>query len=389
VLDYEGTLYYVSTSEVTTIAEEVQAFEFAVNGDAVAYIDEEGTLQLYTVSDKKKTKVDSDLEINYMAISPDGKALIYVEGDRDDYDLYYYYKGKKEKLEGSMYPIAVSNSASYIYAYSEDNDALYLLDTKGNKSKLGADMSGSFVLNKDHSELIFTADGKNYITVKGGEKVKIGSSYGMYPLMVSGSASTYRYDQYVVITCGLSTFKGSILYNTDGDVYKLNKNLETDRIVGSASGRININNKTLFYLKNNNLYKISMEEDAESVKLAEDVTSFCVTSDGNIVYYITEDSELRYIKGNKDSKKIADDVYTMSISGKDVLFFLTDYAKNSGTLYYSKTCSEKKRIADDVAEINVTTTGVFYYEDDGDDLYNVYSSNGNEKFEKILENIGY
>jgi hypothetical protein len=89
-------------------------------------------------------------------------------------------------------------------------------------------------------------------------------------------------------------------------------------------------NKTLFYLKNDNLYKINgAKEDAEAEKLASDVEDYEVLPDGKTVFYINDDDELMVQKGTGKASKITDDVKDNSF----ILFQGKIYYISDDTLY--------------------------------------------------------
>ncbi|MBE3141579.1 MAG: zinc ribbon domain-containing protein, partial [Thermoplasmata archaeon] len=232
VLSSDDTLYYITSSTVQSIADEVGYFALSSQGDAVAYIDSDATLYIYSADDSKKTKVEDEVEDSYVVISPDGKTVAYLIDD-DESKLYVYTNGKSTLVGKELAAIAVSNSGKYIYSYREENEALYVSELGGDKNKLAADVDTDyFILNKDHTEIIFTADSKSYISIKGGDKEKIGSSSSLTPLFPAKTLYVYRL--YCVYSCPVSELLDNVFedYYNDNlyNLYYINNEYESDKL---------------------------------------------------------------------------------------------------------------------------------------------------------------
>jgi hypothetical protein len=323
-----------------------------------------------------------------MAISPDGKSLAYtVEDDEYEIELFVWSSGKATCLGKDFEPVAVSNGAKYIYFISEEK-SLYVASADKEKSKLCGDVTGVRLFNRDCSEIIFTSEDKTYISINGAEKVSLGKADFSYPLLP-------RY----AVTSGGNTKVGSIIYkdsllgqayyarSSDGfDIVTLNKKCEVEKLFSDVNANLADDEKTITYMKGDSVYKGKLNKANDAQKIVEDeVVSFIATSDGKAFYYITEDDELMYKKGNADPKKISDDVRRMSISGDDVLFFLADYSSDSGTLFASSNGKEKVKIADDVMSVTSNAKAIIYYANDEDNTCDVFASDGGTKFVEIAK----
>ena len=149
--------------------------------------------------------------------------------------------------------------------------------------------------------------------------------------------------------------------------------------------------KNLAYIKNNKLYKIEDGKYKNPYWVADNVIYFAMTSDGEAFYYLDEEGTLWYKKGRKEEKKIADGIHEreLYITHDDYILFLTDYSKESGTLYSCYQGKEKKRIADDVSAVSINykfaTYKTNYDYDRG--IYDLYGANKGDDFSLILENI--
>lgn len=389
-LSSNKTLYYVTTSEVLKIAEDVRHCIFSALGDGVAYIDAGYNLQLYTYSDKQSLLVAKNITKFYIAISPDAKAVTYV----DPRNELFVYKGGQSTLVGKdLKSVAVSNSGKYVYSYSRDNNSLYVSSIGKEKSKIAGDISGdTYLLNRDHSEIIFYSDDSSYISINGKEKQKLSSDY-ILPLVPQKTSIlgenlsdvyTRSYPQsslldniFVEDNYALITFNNKFESNKVMSVYDATENSQLDK-----------KGDTIFFIAASILYKKPIDSSEESILIANDVDRFVISSDGNYVYYINDDDELWCKKGNSDSRKISDDVDNFIITDKDVLLFLTDYKNNSGMLYSCSNGKEKNKISDDAYYIQATTTAAYYFSNHSSPAmtYDIYASFGNAKFSLIVEN---
>lgn len=120
------SLYYVTADEVKLIAENVTLYHIAASGKAVAYVDADNNLNLYRAATGETEKLAENAE-GYLAISPDGETVLYdVFHDDGYYELYMYHGGSTSLVEENLFTLAVSDKASYIYAYDAEG-TLYVL----------------------------------------------------------------------------------------------------------------------------------------------------------------------------------------------------------------------------------------------------------------------
>jgi len=373
MLTDEGELYYI-TDKVVKVAEEVYAYVLSDSGNAIVYLDEDDTLSLYR--NGKSEKVADDIIYSDFVISPNGDSVGY----RGEDDIYYVYSNKKNTEMGEdIQIIAVADAAKYIYIMDKTSSDLYLINLKKEKTKLGANIDASYLgLNKDYSQILFSTDGKTYISEKGKEKVKLGNGH-MLPAL-----KHYRYSNGYAFN--VSNLLNNFFVSAQMDVSYINSKGESTSISTGVSGLdFSKDNKNAFFTSGGSLYKKSSKENAEKEKLANDVKQFYISSNGDSVYYINDDSELWYKKGSSDAKKISDDVRSMYITSKDVVLFLTDYS-TSGILYSCTNGKTKNKVADDVFSVRTTYSAAYYTVENGT-AYDLYVSNGSAKFTKILEDV--
>ncbi len=394
--DDEDTISVIKNGKVTKVGENINPIAFADTGAAFVFTNEDGDLMLYTVSSGKSEKIEGEIKSSRVAMSPDGKSVLYTKTDEnDDGDevtaLYLYTGGKSSKIaKDGVYPVTLSNGAKQIYAYDVESESLVLYNAKGEKvGKIGSSASKSFIVNQDHTDIIFSDGEKTYISVKGDEKKKIASSSDVTPVLPDGVTVTYSRSYGAVYVYGVSNFKNIIIscYDSDSEtdaLYYLNSKYELENKIGDTSRAVTADGATVYYKKSGNLYSKNIKKaDAEQVKIASNTKgNFVISSDGKTVYYISEDDELHSYKGGKDNK-IADDVDKVYISGKDNVFFLSD----DGVYYVSG--SSKKAVATEALGMTVDPTGAVYVLKGDKDAYDVLYSNGSTSFKEILKGLSY
>ena len=385
----EDELYLISGDKMAKIAEDVDSYAFSADGSAIAYVNNDIALMLYSVSGGKATKIADDVE-DELAISPDGKSLLYtIENDDYDIELFLYDSGKSASLGKELSPVAVSNGAKYSYFVNED-DSFYVCQKGKEKVKLAENVQRGAMINKDGTEIIFfTDDGKSYVSVKGEEKMRLSNSEIMYELK---PYHTSRFCGGGNGSVAYAVNSGSLLNNTyvsnGGDVIKVNGKGESDRVLSDVEIELSDNGKTITYLKDDSIFRGKLSKPSEAKKIIEEDADYLVTSDSNSFYYLTDDFELIFKKGNSNPKKISDDVFTSSaaVNRDGTLFFIEDYSSSTGgTLYYTSGGKEKVKIADDVVSVRANANAVYYNTVIDSDTVSVFASDGGTKFTKVAD----
>ncbi len=333
----------------------------AFSGNFIAYVDADGSLGVYNIKNGKKSRIADDVDAaSSIVMSPDGKYVAYVVTDKNGDDDLYVYNGKKSvEIDDALVAVAISNKGKYIYCYNTDKDGLYVYDMKGESTKLSVGVGGTFVFNRDNTEMIFTAsDGDCYISVKGGDKQKLGTGMLMPILPVFSQTQTsyleYSGRIFTAATYGVDTLSEMFCYNTSaGTVVYLEDDMETERVASSVtygSTSISSDGKTLYYMRDDVLYRVKESDIDESVEIAEDVETFAMSRDGKFAYYIDSDDALWYVKGTKKPKQVADKVVSVTVTHDGYALFVGEYSysSNSGVLYACKNGGKKTQVLDDV-----------------------------------------
>lgn len=393
----EGELYFINKSGISKVADSVKSFVLSQAGQGIVYIDEDDFLFLYSIKDKKSVKIEEDVATKGMCISPDGKTVLYTildEGEEGESSVdLYLYKGKKsDKLGSNLVPIAVSNSAKYVYSYNNENDSLYVSSGTGERTKLAADIGAQFLFNKDNTQIGFTADGKAYVSVKGGDKVKVSNS-SLSPVLPLATGETLRSNGLgTSISIAVNDLLEMVYMDISGDLYYIDKKGESDKITGNVfSVNMSADGKTLYYLKTSGtLFKTEVKDYSEPLELAEDVARFVITPDGQYAYYIDDSDSLWAKKGKKDAVRIADEVSDLVATSKNTVLFISDYSNNSGILYSSKNGKGKKQINDDAYRILTGKSCAYYYANYSAEnkTCDIFVSSGNDSFSEVIKEAG-
>ena len=417
--DYPGdsgeTLWFCTTSGSYKVAEDVIAYRLADSGNGLVYLtdhnDRGRTAILYlfdTTAGKQVTITEEAMNggnsgmLGMICISPNGKSISYISDyDYDDGEFTGYIKldGKNpERLGKNIFAVAISDGGRHLYYVKTDEKGMsYSLYVKSgrNDNRLISDISGTVspMLNIDYSQIIFNDTGKSYISVGGGEKVRIGGTSVLGFVLPRGAQTGGNSDFTTVY--GVRDFANNVIRNENGLAYMDNK-YETARISGTSDHAqrafISDDGKTLLYINNNGRLSVidPRMQGAERTELARDVYQFIATNNCKTIYYINDDGELWCIKGSAAATKISEDIYreylVMPYGGNSV-FFLFDYSTkgNCGELYISNNGGKKIKIpgGDDVARVWVTPASVFFRTIDN----TVYRSGGDERFVLFAEDV--
>ena len=385
----EDELYVARNGKIELLAEEVESFELSEDGSTVACVDQEEELYLYDTKSLEGTSIAEEAAI--ATLSPDGKTLVYTcEEGSDEEIIMYYYDGKKsEELGENLVALSVSNGGKYIYAYNVDKDTVVAMNTKGDSLKIGSsmEMDYTFYVNSDHSQFLYCADGKWYVSVKGGEKIKLSSKIEeLFP--VQPHVGPISHGSFGVENARVKDLSGRF-YMGDDTLYFLNSDWELEEVADDVEiATISTDGKTVYYLDYSaNLCKVTAGKLDEPIEIADDVYNYRMISDGSAVYYLDNDDSLFYCKGTKDAAHLADDVYNFYITHDDICFFIEDFNKNAGDLYMSKNGGKKEMVFTDCYRVFITSTVTYAATDYDSDtyLYTMYVSSKGDNFDLMVE----
>ncbi len=397
VLDYDGVLYLIADAKEVEIAEDVSSYAISDDGSYIAYIvedDGEYTVCYYSVSKDEALDVEeTEDKISALALSPDGKTLAYTTYADGEYTAYLVEYGKDaEKFEKNSYIYALSDSAKYIY-YVDTDDMTFFVRTGDEDEKLAADAGDmSYIYyNVDYTECLYVYGGVTYISVKGGEKTKLVSDsfYGLVaPAGITAKSmgnSSYHYN--------ISTFKETFAVLGD-DIAYISKKYELEKIDDTSAVQLLSDNSSIIYQDGSDFVKYTskdLDDPAKEYETDGYPITWVSSDDGKIIYFVNDDQELFYTKGENDPEKIADDVASIvMIPGTTTVFFLMDYSNDSGVLYYSANGKDKVKVdgGGDVTMMAVYGDEIIYLANyDTDDGFEVYTMTSKGKSTLLAEEV--
>lgn len=383
-----GQLAYVKGGKVVEVEEEVYGFRLSADGKAIVYSADEGTsLYLYPIGGSA-TKIEDDTSVGSYVISPNGKSVLYSAYDEEDgKSVVYFYNGKESvKVASDGSALGVSDGGKYIY-YSSTNDEgkvnVYFYN-KNKEEKTKLETLSRIQFNDDLSQaLIVNDEGKSYISNKGGEAEKI-SGKSLY--IISGKT---LYSNNII---PVDNFYGKLFSSSDNDIYKIEKNPDkTEKLISNYySYSVDESFETIHYVDDDGDFFVTKVSYGEKAKdkaklIAEEVSSFKVTSNGKIAYYIS-DEEVFAIngKGSGKAKRVSTDDVSSSLSmdDNDVLYFVCD-----DELHMVKGKKTSKCVLEDYVARYIR--GGYAYALDEDSFYYVKGSKSEKLFDYSDLIFGY
>lgn len=369
-----GQLVVVKGRKAKVVAEDVTDFELSVNGKGIAFItrneDGEETLKYLKVGKKKAVTISDSFDGNYV-LSPDGKSVAYFKYDEESGEstLMYFNGSKSKKVTSSdVRLIAMSNKGKQIYVTAqneEEETILYSYNTKGNKKKLNTCSGGNFRFNDDHTQIMFSDDGKTYVSTKGKEAVKVSS--GSASLVIPESSQT-------LVSNDVDTYPTDNLFNKvyrcskdlQYNLWLIKKNVDNSKRLANNTYSVTLDESAKFvYFRDKDgdlkVLKISHgDRAADKAKLiAEDVSSYVVTSDRKRVYFISEDSLFSVnAKTGKGKKTIANENVgsTLVLNQKDICYYTVD-----GDVYACSNGRKGKAVLTEAMILHAAPNGIVYF----------------------------
>ncbi|MCL2462508.1 MAG: hypothetical protein FWF44_07575, partial [Defluviitaleaceae bacterium] len=349
-------------------------FKLAGCGGAVVYRDIHSALTLYSIKDRRAVKITGYTSDMYFQISPDGGTVIYSSGGA----LYVYTDGRSTPVGEDMTAVAVSDGGKCIYSYNSHiydpqagwSETLYVSSAGGELKKLGSGVDTDvIVFNADNTQALYASYHIGYISVNAGEGIEVGAGGWATPCLPEGAVGCASL---------LNKVYGEGSYsNGEGHVYYVDDKFKTTTLVSNCSSwKIDASAKTLCYVDNssNNLYRCSVQNPPAAVEIGQDVgdVGFCVSPDGERVYYVNSSGELWRKSGNSAAVKLLDGVYNyISMSTDGTLLCVT--SSGTGEFYTCKDGGNMVKAAEITGDYNFAFSmgGFMYYltESDPDSMY--------------------
>ncbi len=382
-----GTQIY-TPSGIISIADSWKG-QLAAEGGYVSYCKDGGELWIYDIEKDKHTRIHTSVTDNH-CISPNGEYVVFCVEQQECTLLMLYHDGETTLLNVDLYPLSVSNCGTCIYARDDDGD-VYALDEEGTLHYLEDGMEDDgysyetvYILNRDHTEILFVADSRLYFSEHGSGPERLCYSNKvnlLLPNFCTESTNTYCVDH----------LYDQIIYSPyDYSMFYLDSDLYVDLIDYPWRRQLTPDGRYLYAMYSDRLLRYDIYDDMDDrTIIRDDLTDFAVTSDG-VIYYLTEDDCL-WRQGNEEDEKIFENVLSLEVTSHDLILFLADYNhyQLGGSLYAVDEKGKVKPIDEAVHNYHIYGTDV-YYEANCSLMQNhmdVYAGDGSIEFRRVLKNV--
>jgi hypothetical protein len=376
----DGYSLYIVTDKITLIADEVADCQISASGDGIAFTKKNGSdsetseLCLWR-NGKVVTVTDAYVADGSYVISPDGKVVASTLLNDDEREGFYY-NGEIISLGKDIVPTAISNDAKYVYYEKEDSFYVQKGAEEDTKNKLGENVN-DYYFNLDLSQVVYSSNGKAYLSRNGGYKEILASDISSFLL-----PSDTVYDGSII---GVADFSDTFYINDSQEIAYIDGKYGADVILESVHNpQLANDGKTIHYLKDESIYKINGKIKYANMNeiVEEDVADFLATSDGASVYYATTDEELYYQKGTQKPVFVGDDptngFRNWTLYRDNSLLFINDDKLYIATGKKVEAVTEVEDEVDFLFNINIDNwiKGIIFVFNDNDNEYFYYSFDG-------------
>ena len=399
----------ITTSPVTKV------LATATLAPAVVWLDETNGVYHYTEKAKEERIIKdygltlADSNDHNFCISANGTTVAYTEFDEEKGNtyLYVFQNGEETKLQKNMYPIALSDNGSLIYAKASRDgvsQSLYVIPKDGdNEMYLIAEKFRSILdINVKGNEIVYTAwDAEavvsTYLVAFNLKKMdqeitptRLVKGAVLHPISVDGSVARFETFKDTYFQCDVND-DGYSLADSVSPVYYVNKKFEPSRI-SKYAGQFSPKGDYFYYINaNNTLVQVDLKSDELTTdNISTDVDDFAITDKGNL--YILSDDALRYRKvsaKNDKSTKVCQDVTAITMHRySNTLYFSIEDAE---AVYCSEEGGEKEQAKFDgitltglpqFMDTNAKKNFVGVYDESNEEWKLFYTSNG-KKFKAV------
>lgn len=406
--NYDGTatvldtdkreLYYITPEEIVLAADKVEKFVFSANGDGIVYINEDETMFLYDCETKKATEIAKKVDTSSFSISPNGKTVAYTD---EAGKLFVYSNGKIEEVGNDLIGVAVADDGKYIYSFNPETCDLFVSSLGAEKAELCKAADRMFSFNADHSQILFSTEGKQYISIDGAEKTELETGSEIqrwYPWLPTNYKSLSfggesGVTQATYMSFPISSFLNNTFISFDMSLYFLDDEYKAHNLTKELSNLyLTEDGGEVFYLDAATLKKTNLNDLSNTTSIAENVVEFAITKNGENVYYLDNEQHL-WGKGIDTDAEVVDinvsndNAVSIRITENDALLYFTNYSENAGTLNTYAKGRGTSVVKEDVYAVSVGAGTSYYYKnyDEVNLTYDVYASTGSKNFSLIME----
>jgi hypothetical protein len=404
--------YYVNAYEQVSLNRKLNLCNISDNGQYILYSSKLGqvkeALYLYDVANGTEeliNKIDGKY-YGLLNLSPDGKTISYSTITVTEPVIIETFtkKAGEDPVSAGMNTaiLAVSNDAGYLYYCEFDTEengvkSLYVRK-KDTVTKLADSFDISRVwFNQDYSEIMFTSDGKTYVSANGNEKQLVADK--IVTQLITPKNCIFHFNiNNVGMLYGISSFKNKVIRCEDGSIIFTGKHYSSKEIAPPTDQQYNYisylsdgGNDLMFSTGDSSVMKVSdLKGGCRKDTYIEHADSFVPTNDLSKVYY-TDHNYLYFLNEKGKAVKVTDNVLNIFLNADgDTAFLFKDYKNGSGTLYYCIDGGEPQNVPGgmNVSQVLEWNQGIIYQKT-VDGKYNTYYSTQGTEFKQLLDGVRF
>ncbi len=396
----DSALYIIDGREVSKLYAGVTDFCFSQNGKVVAYRTSENYLYYTILGREVQTSLISKTTANRnYCLSPDGKEMFYTYAQDDSVrvDIYSRTNSKPNfaKTTG-LVPIAVGDRCKYIYYKDAEGALFYMEGEKAEPVKcFASEQPYTLTFNRDFSQVLLDGALGTQLFLKGERVVMPDLKTGEMLLLQANQRAAMRTlagaTQYLIKSFSKNFY---LKKGEQGDgvmlVYLGRKGELSDiSFVDEDLSRVTVTDKGVYYLEvakkaeETQCYLFRCKNGKkEPERLSwENITEFCVNSDGSRLFYTDQHGALYAMSVEGVPDRLADtiDAGTLCVSSHDAFYYSV-----FGTLYVSDNGGKPRELDRASAKVLVDGYTVYFIEPNQGGTFSVYSNHRNRRHDSFV-----
>lgn len=390
------TLYLVDGRKLDSLCDGVADFYLAQNGKAIAYRTYENVLHYATLGREVETAVISKETTNAQyCLSPDGKELFYtyVYEESTRIDIYSRTNSKPNFAKTtSLVPIAVGDRCKYIYYKDSDGTLFYATAKDPTPVKcFASDKPYTLTFNRDFSEVLIDGELGTQLWKKGKMQVisalKSGEMLVLQPNQRAAARELPEGGQYLIKSFAKNYYlrKG----NADDGVMLVYLDRKGELLdvsfVNETESRVTVTDKGVYYLEiveqteetQRHLFRCKSGETEPERLSWENITEFCVNSDGACLFYTDHHGALYAMRVGSVPERLADTIVQGSLcaTADDVFYYNVD-----DELYVSENGGKPRVVREQPSFVFVDGYTAYFLElDEQTNTVTVYANHRNRR----------
>ena len=291
VASHGGEYLLLIGDGVRHIEEPVQGMWLSWDGVVCWYQTAGGTLVRMDVASGETVVIAEGLVDDGFVLSPNGTALVYQTGDGG----WLYRNDEIRELPAGFTGISVTDDASLLYgtmtnAENGTTELYAYRPAEEQLTRLGVTKNMDHFTNRTHEELFFT-DGKyHYFTQDGSTVYQVGSYFLCEPV----GNMRFPVQQGAAVTVYLDSLQDAVwkavprntTLDMKAELYRMTADYQPERFADQVdfySVQWIDEAKTVFYLKNQVVYRAIMADGYAPKQLASQTENYCVSADGGLL----------------------------------------------------------------------------------------------------------